>query len=247
MTKVSFLDDIILRRALTHTASYPSNLFSWYANHVVPEKKRVFLAAAPKSGSTLMTKMLREVFGWPIRDACGGYGYLEQQIYPPRLIPFLDQDGLVGQQHLRGTPEAVEWLNLFGFQVVIMIRDFADTVVSFRDHHLKSGPECSMGFLTREMLAGMSASEHIDYIITHMMPWYAAFVASWQDSAKKLKRPPVWINYRDLLPTPHVAIKRIAAALDIPVQDSAIDRSLSCVSREDTRFNVGREGRGGGA
>lgn len=191
-----------------------------------------------------MTKVLREVFQWPIRDACGGYGYLEQQIYPPRLAPFLDQDGFVGQQHLRGTPEAVEWLNLFGFQTVVMIRDFADSVVSLRDHHIKSGVECSMSFLTKEMLADMTEREHIDYIISHMMPWYVAFVVSWQEASKRLERPPIWINYRDLLPTPHDAIIRVARAVGQPVSDSVIDDSLGKLLNENTRFNVGREGRG---
>lgn len=234
----------MVRRALTQTISNPSNLHTWYAGHINPDRKRVFLAAAPKSGSTFLSKLLGEIFPWPMRDACGSWGFLEQQIYPPRLIPFVDQDGIVGNQHMKGSPESIEWLNLFGFQTVIMVRDFSDTVVSLRDHHLNSGVEGSMGFLTIEMLADMSESEHIDYIITEMMPWYAAFVASWQYFAKKLDRPPIWINFRELLPTPHAAIIRVADSLSVSLDATKIDQAISQTSAQQIRFNVGREGRG---
>lgn len=239
-----WLEDKCLYKALQQAVSDPTRLQKWYARQIIPGKKRLFLTAAPKSGSTYLSKLLAKVFDLPLRDACGTWGYLEQQIYPPRLIPFVNQDGLVGNQHLRGSPESIEWLNLFGFQTIILYRDLADSVVSIKDHQLKNGHLGSLGFINREMLTGMTDSQHIDYIITEVMPWYVAFFSSWKYFSHTMAPAPIWLNYRDLISSPHDVINQVAATLGSSVEASKIDEAIAQVQGKAIRFNVGKSGRG---
>lgn len=226
-------------------ASCPDELAEWMAPRINPGCTRVMLAAAPKSGSTFLTHTLSSLLGLKARDACAAYGQMEQQIYLPRLLCAMKQDTLIGHQHIRASEGNEKILQLFGFKVIVTVRDLADTVISNADHHVNESTSGPMAMVTPEIIARMSSEEHYWFIIRMMLPWYFNFLVSWMEVEKQNSLPVHWVKYESLIENPEREVSSILKFLGLNRSDEEIQQSLSASRNgEHSRLNVGVAGRG---
>jgi hypothetical protein len=231
--------------AIGSLASNPDQLEKWMAPKINPDRMRVMLAAAPKSGSTYLTRILSMLLGMKTRDVCADYGRSEQQIYLPKLLCAMDQDTFIGHQHIRASEANVNLLWLFHFKVIVTVRNLADTVVSIADHHVKESISHPMALVTPDIVARMSREEHHWFVIRMILPWYFNFLVSWFEAEKQNYFPIHWVNYDSLIGNPAKEVKSILHFIGLNKSDEEIEAGLSALKvGKETRLNVGIAGRG---
>ena len=236
--------DFFTRATLETRAARTGDLAAWMKPRVRQNRIRILLAASPKSGSTFLTKLLAEASGLKVRDACAAYGRAEQQIYLPKLTCALDNDTLIGHQHLRASEQTIHAVKLFGFRVVVLVRDFADTVISMRDHHLRESVAHPMAFAEERQIASMSREQHLWFVIRMLMPWYFQFYVSWQVANRDPDMSVHWVSYHDLVAAPEKSLGEILQFCGLELPKEKLVEAVHAVGKKETRHNVGTEGRG---
>ncbi|GAB4165124.1 MAG: hypothetical protein Fur0032_01660 [Terrimicrobiaceae bacterium] len=238
------MKDFLIEKCLLGKAARLDDLVEWMRPRIDPTKKRILLAAAPKSASTYLTKLLGAALGWKIRDAVGLYGSSEQQIYLPRLVGAMRDNTLIGQQHLRANEFTLNVLRLFHFKTIVLVRDFEDSAVSIRDHHLRESTVHSMAAADEAQIRGLSDTEHLWFVIRMVMPWYFNFYVSWQKASRQSDLPIHWLNYSELIADPAATLTRLVAFIGVDRSPSQIDAAIEAASSGSHRKNVGISGRG---
>lgn len=235
---------LLLKSLLKEYVANPGTLAKWMEPRVDRSKTRLLLAAAPKSGSTYLTKLLSSVLGWKVRDAAGAFGRSEQQIYLPRLTSALDEDTLIGHQHLKANEATIRVMRLFHFKTIVLVRDFSDSVVSMREHHLRESTVHPMAMVERSQLEPMSQHQHLWFVIRMVMPWYFSFYASWKVASRDETLDIHWVTYQQLIDDPHRIVDGILKFAGIHRSGQEIDKAILDVQGMNTRRNVGVAGRG---
>jgi len=239
------MKNLLIERCLLTKAARLQDLMEWMRPRIDPSKKRVLLAAAPKSASTYVTKLLGVALGWKVRDAAGLYGSSEQQIYLPRLVGALREDTLIGQQHLRANEFTVNILRLFQFKTIVLVRNFEDAVVSMRDHHLRESTTHAMATADEEQIRGLSDTDHLWFVVRMIMPWYFNFYVSWQKASRQSDLSIHWLNYSDLIADPKDTLQRLLEFIGVERSPAQIDAAVEGASSGGgLRKNVGISGRG---
>lgn len=239
------MTDFIIEKWLATRAARVGNLVEWMRPRIDPSKKRVLLAAAPKSGSTYLTKLLGAVLGWKTRDAVASYGSSEQQIYLPRLTSAMREDTLIGHQHLRANEMTLKVLRLFQFKTVVLVRDFPDSAVSMRDHHLKESTTHPMAAVSDQQIRQFTRSQHLWFVIRMIMPWYFNFYISWKRASLRTELPIYWLNYKDLVGNTHCTLARLLRFIGVRRTREQIENAIELTRQEGgIRKNVGIHGRG---
>jgi hypothetical protein len=239
------MKDFLIEKCLLTKAARLDDLVAWMRPRINRSKKRVLLAAAPKSASTYLTKLLGAALGWEVRDAAGLYGSSEQQIYLPRLVGALREDTLIGQQHLRANEFTVNVLQLFQFKTIVLVRNFEDSVVSMRDHHLRESATHAMAAADQAQIGRLSDTDHLWFVIRMIMPWYFNFYVSWQKASRQGDLSIHWLNYSDLIADPKTTLARLLEFIGVERSPAQIDAAIEGASAAGgLRKNVGISGRG---
>jgi hypothetical protein len=234
----------IERRFVENTISHPERFQVWLEDRAKTGCRRLLLAAAPKSGSTYLTALLGHLTGLKARDLISGSGRRDYQIYLPRLVGVLDSDTLVGHQHMRATETDTTLLKAFGFQVIVLVRNFGDTVVSLRDEQMKTNPGVASAINEFQAPSGLDEDTHYEFIIRHIMPWFFSFYASWNVAERQSGLPIAWICYEDLISNPHSALSSLSGFCGFSDSPGFIEQAIKKAGEGWTRKNVGVSGRG---
>jgi hypothetical protein len=234
----------IRRKLVEDTTADPGDFLQWIVQQHDSSRRRTLLAAAPKSASTYLTRVLSQALSLKIRYVADFYGRNEQQIYLPRLLCALDQDVFVGQQHLRASEAVLDILSKLEFRVIVCVRNLYDTVVSFRDHQLAESVSHPMAMLTREQLGRLSKDEHLWFVVRMVLPWYFNFYVSWVEAEKSGILPIHWVTYEDLTRDPGPCLGRILDFLEVDLDDATLASCLDKPGDRSERLNVGISGRG---
>lgn len=216
-----------------------------YIQSTVPSKlgRHVFLACAPKSGSTFLKNLL--IDATKFLDVFSVYAGLqnEQDLDLPQLERFATQN-TVTQQHCRATEANIHLMQAFGIRPVVLVRNIFDTAMSLRDFY-DDGFIYST-FFEREHWIALSPEEKIDLLIDYALPWYFQFLASWQRAVREGRLEVLWLTYEELTADPATTLFRVLGFYGMQARPEELRRIVAERSgnRRSNRFNQGFPGRG---
>jgi len=207
-----------------------------------PSRRRhehLLIACFPKSGSTYLSKALREMTGFRKAYVSEPGPQNEQDLCAAKLTRIRRRSVL--QQHVKATRTNLELLVKLGMRPIVQTRNLFDVVVSLHDHFEPDHRSLPCGFISEDYLR-MQWNERVDYLIHVHLPWYFNFVLSWREAARQIDICP--ITYEQLFADQPGELTRIAAFYGIRVSAQQVAEGIARAARSDTRLNVGIAGRG---
>jgi hypothetical protein len=196
----------------------------------------IFIACFPKSGSSYLELVLRQLTGFRYLNAVLAFGHNEQDLYEFKLRE--NRHDSVVRLHTRAGQHNLKMVERYGLRPVILVRNIFDVVVSVHDH-LQETPAVPMGYVHREWF-DMDRDRRLMFIIQTMLPWYFGFLMSWREAHVSTH----WITYEQLFSDPVGIVSGVLEFSGLPADREQIERGVVDVPGEKTRFNVGRSGRG---
>ncbi len=196
----------------------------------------------PKSGSTFLSMVTREITGYEWFPMNFAYWQLEHDMYLPSLLRSVTQN-TVTQQHVKGSDSNIDLMEIFGIRPVIMVRNIFDVVVSYRDHIHKYRVQVPPAFLN-DRFFDLADEAQFDLIIDMFMPWYISFFASWYDISLSARLDHIWIRYEEMIGRTHATFRKVFEFYNLPVTDGQIDETISKLPKWKVGYNKGVSGRG---
>ena len=203
----------------------------------------VFVACAPKSGSTFLKKLLIETTDF--RDVFSVYAALqnEQDLDLPQLAHVARKD-TVTQQHCRASEANIHLMQAFGIRPLVLVRDIFDTVMSLRDFY--DGGFAYSTFFERDRYVALGDRQRLDLLIDFVVPWYFQFVASWQRAERDQRLEVMWLDYREVVGETEDTLRRVLAFYGLPIAEERVRQAIDTRhhDKRGNRFNRGIAGRG---
>lgn len=227
-------------------ARLPAALSDFTADVTLKElKPKILIACVPKSGSTFLYHAMTKVTAWRDFRAFGPCGQFEQELYAPNLVESAKLPGVV-QQHCRATDANLHLLQAFRIRPVILVRDFADALLSLLEFYRKGAHRLTTFHADFPKL---DKKEQLDLLIDVRMPWYFEFVASWQLAEREKRIPPLlWVKYEDMIADKVGTVNKVLKYYNLKAPDGRVEKVVDEVDQQKkrNRFNVGKAGRGRG-
>jgi hypothetical protein len=213
------------------------------ANRVAPGRKHVWLVAPPKSGSTWLSTLLRQLLGWPVVALVNGYDRREQEVDLRPMLRYAEGNIFSPQQHCRASQPTLDFIRQFRVTPIIQTRDILDSVVSFRDHLLNEGLGMPMAHVD-ECFLSMDEERQYDMIIDLAMPWYFNFYASWFSNENLDSGKVLFVGYEELLMDTPGTLDRILDHIGEESFKARVGGIVDTVNAGNTRKNKAVIGRG---
>ena len=213
------------------------------AGRVAPDRKHAWQVAAPKSGSSWLTKLLMPLLGWQPTALAGAWDRREQEVDLRRMLEFPGVDLFSIQQHCRFSQPTRDFVKKFRVRVILQGRNVWDSVVSVRDHFLRESTISPMCYVD-ESFRNRPPLQQLDLIVDLAVPWYLNFYASWFTARQTGEVDFLWIDYESLCRDTAGQLRRIVAYLGLSRSAAEIEEALRTAAGTATRLNVGRPGRG---
>ncbi len=201
--------------------------------------EHLLIACFPKSGSTYLSKVLREMAGLAKAYVSEPGPQNEQDLSATKLAAIRRRSVL--QQHVKATRTNVELLLEHRMRPIVQTRNLFDVIVSLHDHFERDHRSLPCGYISQEYLrAGWD--ERVEYLIYLHLPWYFNFVLSWREAGSQLATYP--LSYEQLFADQPGELARIAAFYNLAVTAAEVSAAIGRALKSDTRLNVGVTGRG---
>lgn len=199
----------------------------------------IHIMCMPKSGSTFLTALLRNLTGYcyyPTRFTANGseqYGDL-----PAFLL--MRNTNTVSKNHSRAVGWNVAVQELFGDPFIVQTRNIFDIAISYYDHLHKDHVQVQLRSFTKmeamsflapvsEVFYDLPKEQKLDLIIDYAVPWYLNFFISWTYycSGERPERPKyLWLRYDDLVGDPVGTLRLIVDLYGLSKDDEAIERAV---------------------
>jgi hypothetical protein len=193
----------------------------------------------PKSGSTYLHTVLREITGLGDASLCELGDQNEGDICEKRLRQLRRRS--VIQQHVKATQTNLKWLSRYGVRPIVQTRSLFDILPSLHDHFEREKNGLPCGYVRREFW-GLSWNNRMEYLIRIHLPWYLNFLLSWSEAAEQMEMCP--ITYEELFADSSSTLERILNFYRMTVSRQEIEAAIARTGQLNTRFNVGVSGRG---
>ena len=193
----------------------------------------------PKSGSTYLHTVLREITGLDDASLCELGDQNEGDICEKRLRRLRRRS--VIQQHVKATQTNLKWLSHYGVRPIVQTRSLFDVLPSLHDHFEREQNGLPCGYIGREFW-DLSWNDRMEYLIRIHLPWYLNFLLSWHEAAKRIETCP--IAYEELFADPFNTIMRTLDFYRVSTSRQQIAAAMVRTGQRNTRFNVGTSGRG---
>ncbi|WP_428024401.1 sulfotransferase domain-containing protein [Arcobacter sp.] len=208
---------------------------------LIKHKNFLMHIAAPKTGSTWLTSMIKNDLNFYTSQLVIDYDRREQEIqleafYKALLKPEINY--FFGHKHTRFSEYTKNFIEYFNVNVILQCRNIFDTVISVKDHLNQTKENGSMSNVPKDFY-NWADEQQIDFIIDTLIPWYFNFYSSWFEYIKENKNIYL-ITYEDLLLDPKQELKKIYIKFNY--NQESIEEILS--KKSFTRFNKGILGRG---
>ena len=224
------------------------HLKDFHFQHSGNDKPIIVVAAAPRTGSTFLSIVLREVTKLQRFRLCSGYATNEHDLYLPALC-IVNDSGCVSQMHMKGSFHNASLINRFKIRQIILVRNIYDIVASLFDD-LRKKEESSgyhigkigYSFLWLDSATkNMNDEDLIDMIIDLAIPWYVNFYVSWYRLAEQNIVNPIWVNYEDMMNDKNNTIISILNFIDFPFNGEI---NTTILNEKYSTYNMGGSGRG---
>jgi hypothetical protein len=196
----------------------------------------------PKSGSTFLSEVLRELTGFKRATALYVSERNEPDLYVPRLLETYARP-TIHQHHTRATAGNIKLMKLFRVRPVVLVRNLFDVVVSTRDHFHREGTVTPVCYADKRFM-GLDEESQCSFIIDLCLPWYLSFYLSWCEAMRTRQIEALWVTYEELIGDAPGTIARIADFYGIRTDEARIEGALERARGGNIRLNKGVCGRG---
>jgi hypothetical protein len=202
-------------------------------------RDHLLIACMPKSGSTYLHTVLREITG--LGDAyVSEWGEQNEGDICERRLRRLRRRSVM-HQHVKATQTNLKWMLKYGVRPIVQTRSLFDVVPSIHDHLEQSQGGLPCGYDCQEFWS-RNWNDRLDFLIHMHLPWYFNFLLSWREAASEIEICP--ISYEDLFADQVGSLTRILDFFRVPASQEQIVAAIARASRRNTRFNMGVSGRG---
>jgi hypothetical protein len=200
----------------------------------------ILIACMPKSGSSLLSGAIARLPGYRRVQLIPEYDRREHEL-DEFCLRQVDRFSYVAQHHVRYSHWTAEMCRDYMVAPVVLVRNLLDVAVSLRDALRKDGPVWPF-FFAEPHHAELSDAELEEMIVRLALPWYVNFYMGWRQAPDALL-----VEYEDLIADPVGTVARVLAHAGSGAAAADIEAAVRAVSANDqSRFNVGRTGRGAG-
>ncbi len=205
--------------------------------------RHIFLACAPKSGSTFLKNVLQSVTGFKPMFSVFAALQNEQEMDLPNLVRFGNQN-TVTQQHARASEANIQMMQAFGVRPVVLVRNIFDSVASLLDFY--TGGYVFSTYFEKDDFLALSRDEKVDLLIRFVIPWYFQFVASWQKAEREGRLEMLWLTYEEMVSDKPGTVRRILDLYDVRLSEGVLEAKIADIEgeKDKNRFNKGKTGRG---
>lgn len=209
--------------------------------------KHIWLVCAPKSGSTWLTRILKDTLKWKEIKMVPSFGNREQEIDLSCLLSNgASGNVLTPHQHCRYSAYTHGIIDALDTKVIFQVRDIFDTILSFYDHIEMEGPTFPSGFMNDVAWSSMDEEMRYSYLVDLVIPWYFNFYCGWMSSDLQKEGRLKLVTYNDLR---NETIATVSSVLDYCGESDSIFKVQSVLEKQkkkkkNTRQNKGVVGRG---
>lgn len=205
--------------------------------------KHLFIACAPKSGSTFLKNVLVNLTKFrPIFSVFAALQN-EHELDLPIWARF-GTENTVTQQHCRASEANVQLMQAFGIRPIILVRNIYDTTISLRDFY-RTGFTTTT-YYNREDFDRSTEEQQADLIIDNVLPWYFQFISSWQRAETDKRLEVIWLKYEDMIRDKTATVERLLRFYGLNIKRPTIEHVVATTEGDTrrNRFNKGVAGRG---
>jgi hypothetical protein len=200
--------------------------------------KHILIACMPKSASTYLCGIISVLPEMSQAILTAGHHRREQELCPMQCALKHDMN-YVAAHHVRYSRATQDLLTSYNIFPVVLVRNILDCLVSMREHLVRESLDIPQAYVPRNFHE-LTARRQYDFIVEFIVPWYASFFASWCE----YDGPVVHLAYEQLIQDFPAAVARILETVSLTTSRKEIEIAIAKVNPKETRFNVGRVGRG---
>jgi hypothetical protein len=200
----------------------------------------ICIACFPKSGSTYLSKLLSAYTGFQRVDYVHAWGRREQE-WEKDIVEKMSGRNVIVQQHTRGSEATLKLIQKYNIRTIVLVRNIYDVLPSLKDHIFSEKVEVP-GLYYDESHLSLSDEQFYDLLVDMMGPWYISFYAMWFYQCKKHGIP--MLAYEDYFSNEEQEFGKLCGLLGLDYSADRFKAALADVKGANTRFNVGKAGRG---
>ncbi|MEM9773001.1 MAG: sulfotransferase domain-containing protein [Chloroflexota bacterium] len=213
-------------------------------NMISTSRNHLWLIAAPKSGSTWLSRILLNYLEWPEVSLIYHYDHREQEVDVRKLLSHKDENIFTPNQHCRVSSATLDFIKKARVSPVLLVRNIYDSVFSNLDHYNSESVQTPMAFMDNHNWEKLSDSKKVNYLVDLLVPWYFNFYAGWFSSELKKSGELCVLTYEELKEDPFTATSKVLNHFHIEISDAKLKSSIELTKNQNTRRNVAKIGRG---
>jgi hypothetical protein len=199
---------------------------------------KILVACFPKSGSTYLSALIGNLPGFsPVLYTPAG-GRREQELSEVEMERACSVTRHVAQLHVRASDYTLELIEKFDVTPIVLVRNIYDAAVSLADHLANESTVMPMAYFDRAT-AQRPFQDRLNAVFDLAAPWYFNFYVSWQRA-----RPEAIVTYENLILGGPERQNEYFNAIGLDTNIDDVGSSIRQIQSLDTRFNVGKAGRG---
>lgn len=207
--------------------------------------KHLLLVCAPKSGSTWLTEILKDILEWPSIKLLPAYGHREQEIDLSELISSNVKGNILSpHQHLRYSDYTEKIINILDSHIILQVRNIYDTIISYRDHMNNENVKVPAAFMNNENWELLSEDKKLSFVVDLVVPWYFNFYCGWITSNLYKEKRVKIVTYNDMKKDTLSTVSNILKHIGETSEISTIEKIIEQIAGKNTRKNKGISGRG---
>ena len=213
---------------------------------LLPRKRsHLWVIAAPKTGSTWLSKILENYLDWEVRSLTSAYDRREQEPSLRALAESASIDKVLWKhQHTRASKSTIDLIRHAAILPIIQTRDIHDTVISFSDHFDHESTICPMAYMDDQQWRRLDDAARTQFMIDMVAPWYFNFYAGWFASDLVRNKIAYVCRYENLKSDPRAELIKICEHFGLPLNDRRAQSAVERAASQPTRLNHGVIGRG---
>lgn len=202
------------------------------------------MIAAPKSGSTWLSRILENLLGWQQVLLIPSHYRREQEIDIRKLVIESAHENIFSPgQHCRASEPTFKILRKARIKIFMQYRNIYDTVISVYDH-FDANPVVPYAYMDVDNWSKLDAEEKTNFVIDMVIPWFFNFYAGWLQS-NLVKNNQIFLSsYESLQQDPCEHVKKLTEWFGENFTDTEIAEAIEKTSKGKTRKNKGIIGRG---
>jgi hypothetical protein len=199
---------------------------------------KILIACFPKSGSSYLSALIGNLSRFSVVSYVPTYGRREQELSEAALERTKNVERQVAQHHVRASEYTLHLIKIYQLIPLVLVRNIFDAAVSLADHIANESRIFPAAYFD-DAMSRLPIEDRVDAVLDLAVPWYINFYVSWWHA-----RPDAIVTYEDLILGGPIRQTSYLQSLGVETDFTEVHVACDLAKKQNTRFNVGRPGRG---